>query len=397
MEYSFSYREKNGSVCLILSYKVGKRWKQKTKQGFKTQREARKYQDTLLAQVKETAGLTDDIRLKDISLRDFFPIFERDKKNILAYNTILNYGNAVSRLGPIADIPIRELTPADIANALLRLQVKASTKGGFLCNISSVLEHARKMYKIINTNPARGIQLPKDKTPVVLRAFSREELSRLLKLLEPWPLGRLVVLIGAGTGMRFGEIAGLPWDAINWQKQTITVRQQLSRTASGKIGIKQCKTIRSNRTIPASIEVLAALRKWKRTTPENISGTVCAKRDGRGSTEKKASGETGVSWDVSGWCESFPFADEAGWQRAYSGICSGSRRMAQKHMYSDILTRIFIFLRIFLKIPGRQCLEENPLWSRETQTAISPGPTAKIIEISQWKTMFPARWWCAAH
>ncbi|MFR7831985.1 MAG: hypothetical protein ACLU3F_11910 [Blautia wexlerae] len=47
--------------------------------------------------------------------------------------------------------------------------------------------------------------------------------------------------------------------------------------------------------------------------------------------------------------------------------------------------------------PGRQCLEENPLWSRETQTAISPGPTAKIIEISQWKTMFPARWWCAAH
>ena len=24
-------------------------------------------------------------------------------------------------------------------------------------------------------------------------------------------------------------------------------------------------------------------------------------------------------------------------------------------------------------------------------------PTAKIIEISQWKLMFPARWWCAAH
>ena len=112
---------------------------------------------------------------------------------------------------------------------------------------------------------------------------------------------------------------------------------------------------------------------------------------------KKASGGTGVSWDVSGWCESFPCADEAGWQRAYSGICSGSRRMAQKPMYSDILTRIFIFLRIFLKIPGRQCLKENPLWSREIQTAISPGPTAKIIEISQWKIMCPVRWWCAAH
>ena len=57
---------------------------------------------------------------------------------------------------------------------------------------------------------------------------------------------------------------------------------------------------------------------------ENISGTVCAKRDGKESTEKKASGGTGVSWDVSGWCESFLFGKEhipgsapaaAGWRK----------------------------------------------------------------------------------
>lgn len=49
MEYSFSYRERNGSICLVLSYKIGNRWKQKTKQGFKTQREAKKHQDELLS------------------------------------------------------------------------------------------------------------------------------------------------------------------------------------------------------------------------------------------------------------------------------------------------------------------------------------------------------------
>lgn len=274
MEYSFSYREKNGSVCLILSYKVGKRWKQKTKQGFKTQREARKYQDTLLAQVKESAGLTDDVRMKDISLRTFFPIFERDKQKVLAYNTLLNYGNAITRLGTAADLPIRELTPADIANALFKLKVKSSTRKGFLCNISAVLEHARKMYKIIGTNPARGIQLPKDKTPAVLRAFSRAELAQLLKILEPWPLGRLVVILAANTGMRYGEISGLPWNAVDWMHRTITVQQQLCRISSGKIGIAQCKTVRSNRTIPASTVTMDALREWKRTAPANITGTV---------------------------------------------------------------------------------------------------------------------------
>lgn len=88
MEYTFSYREKNGNVCLILSYKVGTKWRQKTKQGFKNQREARRYQDELLAQVKEQTGLTDDVSLKDISLRAFYRIFYRDKKELLSANTL---------------------------------------------------------------------------------------------------------------------------------------------------------------------------------------------------------------------------------------------------------------------------------------------------------------------
>ncbi len=71
MEYTFSYREKNGSVCLILSYKVGRKWKQKTKQGFKTQREARAYQDILLEQVKAQQKTAIDPTLKNITLRQF--------------------------------------------------------------------------------------------------------------------------------------------------------------------------------------------------------------------------------------------------------------------------------------------------------------------------------------
>lgn len=274
MEYSFSYREKNGSVCLILSYKVGKRWKQKTKQGFKTQREARKYQDTLLAQVKETAGLTDDIRLKDISLRDFFPIFVRDRENALAYNTLRNYHDGIASLGSVADIPIRDLTTAEVVNALMASDCKPSSRKARLRNITPVLQHALKMYNIIKVNPAKGIQLPQDKTPKTLRAFTREELARLLKILEPWPLRHLVVTLGAGTGMRFGEIAGLPWSAIDWDKRTITVHQQFAKTARNQHDIAPCKTTNSNRTIPASAAVLQELRSWQRSQPLTITGTV---------------------------------------------------------------------------------------------------------------------------
>ncbi len=274
MEYSFSYREKNGSICLVLSYKVGARWKQKTKQGFKTQREARKYQDTLLAQVKEMAGLTDDVKLKDISLRDFFPIFSRDRKDFLSYNTLVSYRNSIESLGAAADIPLRELTTADILNALLSLEVTVSTKKAKLRCVSPVLEYAVKVYNIMAVNPARGITFREERGPKIIRAFTRSELSKLMVLLEHKPLCRLVAILAANTGMRFGEIAGLPWDAINWAEQTITIRQQYASIGPRKMGVTLCKTRNSNRTIPASPAVLKALADWRQDQPLNLSGTV---------------------------------------------------------------------------------------------------------------------------
>lgn len=69
MEYSFSYRERNGGICLVLSYKIGNRWKQKTKQGFKSQREAKKYQDELLKLARKEVGFDLDPTLRGITLR----------------------------------------------------------------------------------------------------------------------------------------------------------------------------------------------------------------------------------------------------------------------------------------------------------------------------------------
>ena len=103
---------------------------------------------------------------------------------------------------------------------------KLSSKKSRLRFITPVLEHARATYKIIKVNPAKGIKIPRDREPPVLRAFSKEELVKLIHMLDDKPLFKLIVIIGANTGMRFGEIAGLPWDAVDWFSQTITIKQQ---------------------------------------------------------------------------------------------------------------------------------------------------------------------------
>lgn len=274
MEYTFSYREKNGSICLILSYKVGTKWRQKTKQGFKNQREARRYQDELLAQVKEQTGLTDDVSLKDISLRVFYRIFYRDKKELLSANTLRNYSDGINSLGDVADLPIKELTIANITNALMQTPGKLSSKKSRLRFITPVLEHARATYKIIKVNPAKGIKIPRDREPPVLRAFSKEELVKLIHMLDDKPLFKLIVIIGANTGMRFGEIAGLPWDAVDWFSQTITIKQQYNLVSDKTYGITTCKTRKSNRTIPASPSLLKELKEWQNKMPMTITGTI---------------------------------------------------------------------------------------------------------------------------
>ena len=274
MEYTFSYREKNGGVCLILSYKVGTKWRQKTKQGFKNQREARRYQDELLAQVKESEGLTDDASLKNISLKAFFPIFARDKKEYLAPNTLKNYVIALKKINELANVPIKDLTVASITNALLKIDGKTSTRTAYLRCISPVLEHAKTVYKIIPQNPAKEIKLPQSKEPTVLRAFTKEELARLLDLVSYNDAYKLIITIATNTGMRFGEIYGLPWDAINWFNKTITIRQQYTLIGSNTYGIGACKTRNSNRTIPASPVVLKALEAWRDKKPIEITGTV---------------------------------------------------------------------------------------------------------------------------
>ncbi len=277
MEYSFSYREKNGSICLILSYKVGTRWKQKTKQGFKTQREARRYQDELLEQAREEVGLGPaDPDLKKVTLRQFWELFARDRRSNLTYNTIKSYRSGLLAFKSILDIPIVDLNPAAIVNALHQIPTSPASVNYSLRVLKIILEHARVIYHLIGVNPARDVKQIKDARVRQLRAFSREELARLLAALKALPnqAAYLAALIAAGTGMRYGEVMGLTWSDIDSLHQTVSVTKQWGLVARGKYALKPTKTRNSVRTIHVSSTILSALRTWKKQQPLSIDGRI---------------------------------------------------------------------------------------------------------------------------
>ncbi len=54
MEYNVTYRDKDGGIQVIVSYKdrYGK-WRQKSKQGFKKKRDAKLYADKIVEELKK--------------------------------------------------------------------------------------------------------------------------------------------------------------------------------------------------------------------------------------------------------------------------------------------------------------------------------------------------------
>lgn len=276
MEYRFSMREKNQSICLVLSYKVNGKWKQKTKQGFKTKRAARNYQDTLLDAVRQEAETETIKDIQDITLKDFTnEIFLRDKKNTIEYGTRQNYIVMLTRFESIANKPIKSIKEYEVVNAynLLLDRLKVSTSNLSLAYLKTVLNYAVNTYKIIRVSPAQSVEMAKDKRKKEIKAFTKEEAEQLISSIKN-PLYKMITLTAYLTGMRYGEIVALRWSDVDSFNQTITISKSYGLCQNGKFGIKIPKTKNSYRTLHCPARLIKALIQWKESNPIQIDGRV---------------------------------------------------------------------------------------------------------------------------
>lgn len=224
---NFTIRKKDNGYQLIASYKVGRKWKQKSKQGFRTKLEAKAYQGTMIKEIESKSGIMSDKSLSKLTVKEFATEYILNSKNISA-NTKRSYRNCITHLREIGDKKIADVTYLDLYDAVNehRATHMPSSTNLFICVIKSIFNKAIK-FDLITTSPAKNIEFCVDKRTEKRISLTDSEYNALLTAISPPETNTdTIIYIACKTGMRFSEIMGLTWDCFDEKSKTLTIDKQ---------------------------------------------------------------------------------------------------------------------------------------------------------------------------
>lgn len=290
-------REIKGYYYIVLSYvdSKGKRRTPTKSTGLSVKGNKRKAEKMLMdarmamaeeleRQEEEKKKLAEEQRLQipfTQFLRDWLDI----KQTLVELNTFVSYKSAVEKfIIPYFDkeypkLKLSQLTAKHIQDyytyELKERKVSNNTVKHRHACISNALKYAMRM-DLIPGNPASKVELPR-LNKYTASYFNEKELTVLFEVVKGTSL-ELGVFLAAYYGLRRSEVVGLRWDAIDFERKTITVRHtamQIYDNGQSYLVLKdRTKTKSSCRTLPlvASFEELLLRLKAEQELNRRLCG-----------------------------------------------------------------------------------------------------------------------------
>lgn len=256
------FRKRNGKWSFTVD--IGKnpatgRRKQKSRSGFKTKKEAQAACAELINEIEQGIYKDNGKNLVTTFMEDF--IKHQVKPNLRA-STVSNYQKCLKVLRKHwCNMHVQDVNPMDI-QALYTELLKT-------CSASTIkLHHAclKRMftnayeYGVIKSNPA-VVKPPKVKRNKE-NYWTLEECRHFLNCIEG-DIYYLVYALTIYTGMRKGEVLGLPYKNVDTENNQINVRQQLI-SVDGKVSLdtEHLKNESSMRTVSVPAPLMKELKNY---------------------------------------------------------------------------------------------------------------------------------------
>ena len=253
-----TYRQKDGGWQLIVSYKDDNgRWRQKSRQGFKSKHEAKDAEEELVQAVRNRPHPIDR-SMEGISLSEFCNIY-LDFKQSITEGTKNTYRRSVQSLGELADKPINKITFLELQRTIGRWDMKASTQALYKSKLNALYKAAVKPFGLVTENLIPDIEIPRQRDKKPARIISEDTLQKVLHG-APYDV-RMAVLLGWYTGMRRGELLALTWDDINFAESIIDINKQIDSVR--RIIVPYTQSHNGKRSIPVPAILLTELRRYK--------------------------------------------------------------------------------------------------------------------------------------
>jgi integrase len=165
----------------------------------------------------------------------------------------------------LGDRRLYSIRPSDVQTLVRQLsdRLAPGTVGLVYGRIAAVFNSAVRD-RLIATTPCVDVKRPSLAPASTLEVLTTEQ---ILALASAVPARyRALVVAGAGTGIRPGELFGLTLDRVDFLRRTLKVDQQLVRTRGRGVALGPLKTRSSYRTVPLASavtdELAAHLSRW---------------------------------------------------------------------------------------------------------------------------------------
>lgn len=273
MDYNITYRKKDKSIQCIISYKdTNGKWRQKSKQGFKTQKAAKPWINKTVKELEEQLKFTKEIdpSLVGITFEELCQNYLSHKELYNQYSTIRNLKFAIKKFNELSDMEVAEIKNLHIQHCvdkMVKEGLRHNSIKTYLSMVKTIFNYAISPNKIIRENPCDNILIPTSKEDDKVKALTKTAFKDLLNKLKK-PKYYIISLLAGTCGLRLGEIMGLTWSDIDTKNNIIVVNKQWKRLGNKKWGFGEVKQKNSNREVPAPPNTIKELIRYKK---ENVT------------------------------------------------------------------------------------------------------------------------------
>lgn len=219
--------------------------RQKKKEGFKTQREAKAYEREFLNKANASV---------DMTFESLHAIYMEDCKNRLKPTTYTNkeYIINLKVLPYFKDMPINTIEPSTIRkwqNELLSHENNYSQTYLKTVNnqLTAIFNFAMKYYKL-PSNPARIAGSMGKKNADTMQFWTIEEFNKFIAAVDDKPVSKVIFEVLFWTGIRSGELLALTLNDFDFQGRTVSINRNYARHNNQDL-ILEPKTPKSKRVI----------------------------------------------------------------------------------------------------------------------------------------------------